>query len=193
MNYMLVEKFRLFISLLWTKLFFRNAKLVRFPSVFRGKKYFYYGFGLVTGYNCRFDVFSHHSDGGYVLKVGNNVQFNDNVHIAACKEIVIGDNVLVASRVFITDHNHGSFPFEDEFELNVSKRKLSFSPVIIEDNVWLGESVCVMSGVKIGENSIIGAGAVVTKSIPKNSIAVGNPAKVIKTYCHETKEWREVN
>ncbi|WP_308303877.1 DapH/DapD/GlmU-related protein, partial [Vibrio parahaemolyticus] len=62
----------------------------------------------------------------------------------------------------------------------------------IHDNVWLGEGVFVMPGVTIGKNSIIGAGSVVTKSIPENVIAVGNPAKIIKSFCLESNSWRTV-
>ncbi|MBL4677498.1 MAG: hypothetical protein JKY70_15040 [Mucilaginibacter sp.] len=65
-------------------------------------------------------------------------------------------------------------------------------PVIIEDNVWIGETVSVLPGVTIGKGSIIGASAVVTKNIPPYSIAVGNPAKVIKTYNFESNSW-EIN
>ncbi|MNY78908.1 Galactoside O-acetyltransferase [compost metagenome] len=62
-----------------------------------------------------------------------------------------------------------------------AKRRLySKGPVIIEDNVWLGEGVVVLPGVTIGENSIVGANAVVTKSIPKNCVAGGNPARIIR-------------
>ena len=76
--------------------------------------------------------------------------------------------------------------------LYVKERSLSSKSVIIKDNVWLGEHVSVLPGVTIGENSIIGANSVVTKSIPANSIAVGIPAKVIKQFNFETKRWEKV-
>ncbi|MEZ9201799.1 DapH/DapD/GlmU-related protein [Vibrio splendidus] len=192
MSYMLIEKFRLAISLMLTKIYFPEAKIVRFPSVFKGKKLFNHGKGFVSGYNCRVDVVTNTDNLDFVIDFGDNVQINDNVHIAAGKKISIGNDVLIASRVFITDHNHGSFPEESEFSTPVSRRKLSFSSVIIHDNVWLGEGVFVMPGVVIGRNSIIGAGAVVTKSIPDNVIAVGNPAKIIKKFCSESNSWRAV-
>ncbi|WP_279145834.1 DapH/DapD/GlmU-related protein, partial [Clostridium tyrobutyricum] len=62
--------------------------------------------------------------------------------------------------------------------------------VVIEDDVWIGEMVCILPGVRIGKGSIIGAGAIVTKNIPKYSIAVGNPAKVVKNYNFNDKVWR---
>lgn len=192
MNYMLVEKVRLIRSLVFTRLFFPGAKIVRFPSVFKGRSFLKFGKGLTVGYNCRVDVVSNVDDLESVIEIGSNVQLNDNVHIAGGKKVCIGDNVMIASRVFITDHNHGSFPCEQEFNLPVAERKLSFNAVVIQDNVWLGEGVSIMPGVNIGKNSIIGAGSVVTKSIPKDSIAVGNPAKVIKEFCCKSSSWRNV-
>ncbi|OHB58918.1 MAG: hypothetical protein A2Y12_17715 [Planctomycetes bacterium GWF2_42_9] len=64
--------------------------------------------------------------------------------------------------------------------------------VQIEDEVWLGEGVCVMPNVTIGKHSVIGSNAVVTKNIPPYSVAVGIPAKVIRQYNHETKGWERV-
>jgi lipopolysaccharide O-acetyltransferase len=61
---------------------------------------------------------------------------------------------------------------------------------VIGDNVWIGESVMILPGVKIGRGSVIGAGSVVTKSIPEFSIAVGNPAKVVKTFSADTNTWQ---
>ena len=109
----------------------------------------------------------------FVLKFGNNVQINDYVHIGAVENITIGNNVLIASKVFITDHNHGCYngEIQDTPDSIVMKRKIYSNPVFIEDNVWLGEFVCILPGVKIGKNSIIGSMSVVTKNIPENSIA----------------------
>ena len=114
--------------------------------------------------------------------IGNNVSINPDCHIGAINRIEIHDGVLMASRVFITDHFHGKINRE---ELLVSPQKrilFAKGTVIIKKNAWLGEGVAVMPGVTIGENSVIGANAVVTKDIPYNSIAVGIPAKVIKQF-----------
>ena len=114
--------------------------------------------------------------------IGNNVSINPDCHIGAINRIEIHDGVLMASRVFITDHFHGKINRE---ELLVSPQKrilFAKGTVIIKKNAWLGEGVAVMPGVSMGENSVIGANAVVTKDIPDNSIAVGIPAKVIKQF-----------
>ena len=112
--------------------------------------------------------------------IGNNVNINNDVHIGCINRIEIGDNCLLASRIYISDHNHGSFSQED-LKIAPNKRPLiSKGPVIIKNNVWIGEGVAILPNVTIGENSIIASNAVVTKDIPANCIAAGVPAKIIK-------------
>ena len=114
-----------------------------------------------------------------------------NLHIGAIDSVVIGDRVLIASGVYISDHGHGDYsgnsqssPLEPP-----AKRPLISHPVQIGDDVWLGENVLVLPGVKIGNGVVIGAGAVVTSNIPDYSIAVGVPAKVIKKFDFDKKKW----
>lgn len=113
------------------------------------------------------------------LIIGDNVSFNFYCHIGCLNKIVIGNNVMLGSHVLIEDHSHGT---ADDIDTPVAKRKLhSKGPIIIEDNVWIGENACILENVRIGKCSIIGANAVVTHDIPPYSVAVGVPAKVIKT------------
>lgn len=113
--------------------------------------------------------------------IGDDVIVNSDVHIGAIEKIVIGNNVLMASRIYISDHYHGDISNKD-LEIVPRLRSLyTKGPVIIEDNVWIGEGVCILPGVTIGKNCIIGANSVVTKSFPKNSVIAGVPAKLIKT------------
>jgi len=103
--------------------------------------------------------------------------------------VKIGNNVLFAGYVHITDHSHG---YED-IEKPISKQHLiSKGPVIIEDDCWLGFNCEVLSGVHIGKHSIVAARAVVTKDVPPYSIVAGNPAKVDKQYNFESKKWEKV-
>ncbi len=112
--------------------------------------------------------------------IGNNVNINNDVHIGCINRVEIGDNCLLASRIYISDHNHGSFS-EEDLKIAPNKRPLiSKGPVIIKNNVWIGEGVAILPNVTIGENSIIASNAVVTKEIPANCIAAGIPAKIIK-------------
>lgn len=103
------------------------------------------------------------------ITIGDNCGFSGTV-IAAALKITIGNNVRCGANTLITDSDwhHG--------DARVGKD----APVVIGDNVWLGYGVKVLKGVSIGENSLIGAGAVVTKDIPANCIAAGNPCKVVK-------------
>ncbi len=99
----------------------------------------------------------------------------------AVGKVIIGDNVTLASMVTIIDHSHGKGDYSD-IDIPVMKRTLGVKgDIIIEDNVWLAEGVVVLANVRIGKNAIIGANSVVTRDIPANSVAVGIPAKVIKT------------
>lgn len=176
-----------------TYLLFRNARLIRFPFRLRGKKYIYIGKNFTTGFNCRIDAF-----GGGQLKnlliIGDNVQINDSVHLAAVNEVRIGNNVLIASNVFITDHNHGDYSGseQDSPYTPPSSRPLHSQKVVIADNVWIGEYVVILPGVTIGEGSIIGSSSVVSKSVPPFSIAVGSPARIIKKYNFDTTKWEKV-
>lgn len=177
-----------------TFLLFPSARLIRFPFRIRGKSYMSIGEGFTTGFNCRIDAFATNSKKDYIITIGKNVQINDYVHLAAIEKLEIGDNVLIASKVFVTDHNHGSYSgdFQDS-PLSIPKdRPLYSKPVSIENNVWIGEFVCVLPGVTIGEGAIIGAMSVVNKDIPAYSIAVGSPARVVKVYDFETQNWVKV-
>lgn len=174
---------------------FRNARLIRYPFRVRGKLFMQIGKGFTTGFNCRLDVFNHYNLSGPLIKIGKNVEINDDVHIAAVESVIIGDDVLIASKVYITDHNHGNYKDvnQDSPMTAPNSRKIFTAPVVIEKNVWIGEFVCILQGVTIGEGAIIGTMSVVSKSIPPYSIAVGSPAKVIKKYDFELNEWVKVD
>lgn len=114
------------------------------------------------------------------IKIGNNVIFNTDIHIGCIDNIEIGNNCLFGSRIYITDHHHGE-PSAEMLKLAPKDRPLSSKgPVIIKDNVWVGEGVAIMPNVTVGENSIIATNAVVTKDVPANAVVAGVPAKVIK-------------
>ena len=114
------------------------------------------------------------------IKIGDNVIFNTDIHIGCVDKIEIGDNCLFASRIYITDHHHGE-PTAAMLKLAPQDRPLvTKGPVIIENNVWVGEGVAIMPNVTIGRNSIIATNAVVTKDVPANCVVAGVPAKIIK-------------
>ncbi|ATA77281.1 LbetaH domain-containing protein [Capnocytophaga canimorsus] len=177
-----------------TYLTFKQARIIRFPFRIRGKQFIKIGKGFTTGYDCRIDAFNHFSRNGFLIEIGDNVEINDSVHIGAVEKVIIEDNVLIASKVYMSDHNHGSYKGEEQDSplTTPNSRKIYTTPIHIKKNVWIGEMVCILQGVTIGEGSIIGAMSVVTKDIPPYSIAVGSPARVIKQFNFETKKWEQV-
>lgn len=189
-NYGFCGVIRIFFELLYTKMFFRNCRLIRRPIFIRGKQQIDFGKNFTTGRFCRIEAYSKKK----VIEIGENCQINDNVHIAGIEKIKIGKNVLIASKVFITDHNHGEYNGKNQSSPleNPAERKLVSNPVLIEDNVWIGEFCSILPGVKIGKGSIIGSNSVVLNDIPPYTIAAGAPAKAIKKYDFLQKEWIKI-
>lgn len=148
----------------------------------KGHRHIYLNGRFVAMENNRIEVIESHGRLHFTPKLilGDNVTMECDCHIGCINEVRIGSRVLMGSRVYISDHSHGSTT-EADIQTPPNERPIrSKGPVIIEDDVWLGEGVAVMPGVKIGHSSIIGANAVVTKDIPPFSLAVGVPARVIK-------------
>lgn len=113
-------------------------------------------------------------DYGYNIRIGENFFSNFNCTILDVGVVTIGDDVLLGPNVSLFTVNHVQ-------DLQGRKEGLEYAkPINIGNNVWIGGDVVVLPGVTIGENTIIGAGSVVTKDIPANVIAVGNPCKVVK-------------
>lgn len=120
------------------------------------------------------------------IKIGRGSYIGFRFTILAGGDVSLGENVLIASDVTIVSHDHGMNP---ESDLPYMDQELISSPVKIGNNVWIGDKVVITSGVTIGDGAIVGASAVVTKDIPAYSIAVGNPARVIKEYDFGQHEW----
>ena len=188
---------KLFNSLLRLKL--KNAKRIDVDpsSLILGLQHMTIGSHFRAGLNLRLEAHSRY--GQQILSphlvIKDNVRLEDFVHIGVTNYVEIGNGVLIASKVYISDHNHGFYAGEaqsDPEEAPAQRPLDATRSVIIEDNAWLGEFVAVMPGVTIGRGSIIGANSVVTKDIPPYSIAVGAPAKVVKRYISDTKRWEPV-
>ncbi len=122
-------------------------------------------------------------DYGYNIEIGENFYSNYNLIILDCAAVKIGDNVLIGPNVSIYTAGH---PLH--YEIRNQEYEYAF-PVIIGDNVWIGGNVVINPGVSIGENSVIGSGSVVTKDIPKNVIAIGNPCKVLRVITDDDRHY----
>ncbi|WP_185213170.1 DapH/DapD/GlmU-related protein [Sphingobacterium mizutaii] len=173
---------------------FKNARIIRFPIDVRGKSFIRVNKGFTTGKGCRIEAYP--IGDKEVLFFGDNFQMNDYVHITAMESVKIGNNVLFASKIYVSDCSHGSYSGNDQDSSPLSiphERKLFSKPVCIEDNVWIGEFVSVLPGVTIGKGTIVGANSVVSKSLPAFVIAVGSPAIPIKKYNFETQQWEKID
>ena len=102
--------------------------------------------------------------------------------------VTIGNDVILAQNIVISGLNHG---YED-IDIPPSLQKIITKEIILENSIWIGANTVITAGVTIGRHSVIGAGSVVTKNIPAFSVAVGNPAKVIKQYNSLTSSWENV-
>lgn len=188
-NYCISEILKNIYSLCLTKITWKKARLIRRPCYIRGKSSIYGGNGLTTGYSCRFDL----PGKRLTLEIGDNCEFGDNTHIVALKKVTIGNNVLVASRVFISDTNHGSYNGveQDSPFTKPNERKLINISVYIGNNVWIGENVVVLAGSEIGDGCIIGANSVISDKIPPYSIVVGCN-RIIKRYDENECRWKKM-
>jgi lipopolysaccharide O-acetyltransferase len=132
-------------------------------------------------------LIAHNSDDGSIkIDIGDGASIHPYAHISAIRSVRIGAGALFASNVYISDHDHD---WRDPDDPPISNARVLAAPVDIGPNVWLGEKVCVLRGVTIGEGSIVGAGSVVTKDIPPRSIAVGAPARVIRRWDSVSRRW----
>lgn len=154
--------------------------IVFHPLLRKGKGKISFGKNVQIGVKASPCFYSHytylearHADSE--ISIGDNVYINNAFSAEAFSSITIKNNVLIGVHCSIID-NDGHHLDADK-RLNGTPKS---APVIIEDNVFLGDRVTVLKGVTIGANSVIGNGAVVTQNIPPNTVAAGNPAKVIR-------------
>ncbi|HIZ20455.1 MAG TPA: sugar O-acetyltransferase [Firmicutes bacterium] len=141
------------------------------------------------GEGCYIEPPLHANWGGKNVHFGNNVYANFNLTLVDDGEVYVGDNVMFAPNVTVATASHPVHP------VLRSKQAQYNLPVFIENNVWIGAGAVILPGVRIGENSVIGAGSVVTKDIPKNVVAVGNPCRVLREigerdFAYYHRDWK---
>ena len=161
-----------------------------------------HGSGSVIRNNSRTDLFPYNNfslgklsvieDFSTINNAVGDVIIGDKTIIGIGSIIIgpvkIGNNVLIAQNIVMSGLNHG---YED-INLPPSEQNVTCKQIVISDNVWIGANSVITAGVTLGKHCIIGAGSIVTKSIPDYSVAVGNPAKVIKRYNSLSKNWEKL-
>ena len=166
----------------WIRKNFKQMNgIVKSPIFLCGGKYISIGQNTIIGRNVCLQCWDKYKNESFYpeLSIGHNSSIRDDGHITCCNKILIGNGVRIGPKVLI-DNSHGASTRE-LLELNPIERPLfSKGPVIIEDNVWIGEKASIMPNVKIGKGAIIGANSVVTKDVSSYSIVGGNPARVLK-------------
>lgn len=182
--------FSLIYSLWISKQFTHIGKHVRFNGrlTLLGASYIHIQDQSTFGYGCILTAWDNYGIQKLTpnISIGENSHFGEYNHITAINSISIGNGVLTGRWVTITDNAHGKSDY-DNLCIEPHKRDLySKGPVVIEDNVWIGDKVSVMPNVRIGKSSIIAANSVVTKDVPPFSVVAGSPAKIIKTITKES-------
>ena len=166
----------MFQDLLWA---FNQLK----PSEYDKKQKYMKELLAECGDNCYIELPFHANWGGHHVHLGSGVYANSNLTLVDDGNIYIGDKVMLGPNVTIATANH---PINPELR----DRGLQFNKdVYIGENTWIGAGVVIVPGVHIGRNTVIGAGSVVTKDIPDNVIAVGNPCRVIRNVSEHDREF----
>jgi acetyltransferase-like isoleucine patch superfamily enzyme len=102
--------------------------------------------------------------------------------------VTIGNDIRLAQNVVLSGLNHKY----TDIDIPIHAQGVSTAPIVIEDETWIGANVVIVAGVKIGKHCIVAAGSVVTKNVPSYSVVVGNPARIIKQYDHQTNSWNKI-
>lgn len=175
-------------SVLYTKRFkkFGNNSVLYKPLIISAYSDISIGDNTTILNGARMQVYNDLTGRDSKLEIGNNCYIGYNNTFLAGGDIIIEDGVLMASNILISSENHSVNPEDDKYYMD---QKLKCESVVIGEGSWLGENCKILPDVKIGKKCVIGAGSIVTKSIPDYCIAVGNPAKIIKKYDFNQHKW----
>lgn len=189
--YYIIEKILLVHIRIWRKgrfLMLRkqglHCEVNPFPAIVnvRNPKYITIGRNTGIGAHCILECYDYYAGMNFnpQLEIGSNTTIGEYSHITCVNHIQIGNGVLTGRFVLITDNNHGSLHNLSELQLRPHDRPLSSKgTIVIGNNVWIGDRVTILGGVTIGDGAIIAAGTVITKSVPAETVVVGNPGRII--------------
>lgn len=172
---------------LWIKNYMGSvgfSSIIKYPCELwgGGKKSVQIGENTIIRAHCDIGCFTSYNSQQYnpSIMIGDSCDIGEYNHLSAICGIKIGNGVLTGKFVLINDNNHGELSYKDAGLAPFSRNLTSKGPIEIGNNVWLGDKVAVLGGVKIGDNVIVGANSVVTKSVPSNCVVAGIPARIIK-------------
>ena len=153
------------------------------PSVIEKKTAYMKEVFAECGDNCYIELPFHANWGGHHVHFGSDIYANSNLTMVDDGHIYVGDKVMFGPNVTVATANH---PIDPELRA----RGLQYNKdVYIGENTWIGAGVVIVPGVRIGKNAVIGAGSVVTKDIPDNVVAVGNPCRVLREVSERDREY----
>jgi acetyltransferase-like isoleucine patch superfamily enzyme len=186
----------------WTKMkSFVLARLFRAPGLqvgpgcrIIGSKCICFGRGVYAERNLWLEAVTFYRSQRFEprITIGDHVHFSDGVHISSAFSIAVGSHTLFGSRIYVSDHNHGTYKGENQSspEQPPADRLLGGGgPVMIGENVWIGDNVIIVGPADIGRGAIIAANSVVRGAVPPNSIVAGTPARPIKAFNSTTASW----
>lgn len=151
-------------------------------NIILGEQYFNIGKGTLFNKQVVLTAWDRYENDHFYpeVTIGENCNFGDYLHLTCIHKIIIGNGVLTGRWVTISDNGHGNTD-RNTLQIPPQKRKLTYKgPVVIGDNVWIGDKATILSGVTIGKGAVIAANTVVTKDVPPYSVVAGNPSKIIK-------------
>lgn len=161
---------------------FGKSSYLGLNTVYEGEQYISIGSHVIMGSDSRLTAWDRYNAQHFTpeIVIGDNCNIGQFAHITAINRIQIGNNVLMGTKVLITDNSHGTFTRAELDTAPFDRPLYSKGAVVIDDNVWIGEKSSILPGVHIGMGAIVAANSVVTHDVPAYSVVAGVPAKVIK-------------
>lgn len=193
----LIVKFNSLFYLFFSQTFYRlfmfqfgsKSRIIK-PLLILNYKHISVGNNVLIRNGARIEVVDPQNE--VVIKIGNNVNIEQNVHIVARYLVQIGNNVTITGGCSIVDVIHPYDEINTEHKIG-DRISQGAHPVYIGDDSFVGYGAHISPNVRVGKNCIIGANSVVTKDVPDYCVVAGAPARIIKRYCHESKSWKKVS
>lgn len=156
-----------------------------------GKKYIDIGEACAIGKNARIEAVCKYNDKYYTpsIVIGSNVCINQNFHCTCASSIIIGKGTSITANCGVFDIIH---PYTD-IELNPRIADIEAIPVTIGENCLIGMNSVLLPGTTLGDHCVVGANSTLSSRYPSYTVVVGSPARIVKRYCFETKEWRRTD